>query len=242
MRIALERRQGPTKRAQSDAAHGSEEDMGFKVVRTTGDGEWGERLDACARHLFGPSREEWALGIEAGGAGLRLVASGPRGAHNAPDWVSAREARGSRWTHRRDVGSLADRTPEALADALNALVWSPVRVVSDAIRRSDPALARAFERAVLGEMQDERLEPLVIRFGVWIGEEDGPRYLCKVERAPESSRDGGLAWRWWSPLVREPQELAQLLRAALRARRREAAAPAHAREFWGWGSAGQAGA
>ena len=114
--------------------------------------------------------------------------------------------------------------------------------VHNPIGRMDAGLARQFESAVVTALGEERAEELVIRFGVWHGEEDGPRFHCKIEAAPQARLGAPPAWRWWSPLVQTPAELASHVREAMRGRRRTADEPAVAIEFWGWAAVGQAGA
>jgi hypothetical protein len=97
---------------------------------------------------------------------------------------------------------------------------------------------------VLEALRDEPEEPLVIRFGLWNGEDDGPRYVCKIESVPPAVFDAPPAWRWWSPLVRTAAELASPLRDAIGSRQRHTPArrATDERQFWGWGAVGQAGA
>ena len=123
-------------------------------------------------------------------------------------------------------------------------VAAAVEINSDPIERRDPRLAREFEEAVLHAL-GEATEALVIRFGVWDGEDDGPRYLCKIEEAPRRTLGSSPAWRWWSPMVRTPAELSAHVRQAAQTRTRHAAsvpAATPAFEYWGWASVGQAGA
>lgn len=88
--------------------------------------------------------------------------------------------------------------------------------------------ADAFERAVRETLPSGA--DLVVRFGVWEGEEDGRRRLvCKVESPPCDPLLEGPQWRWWSPLLTSPAELRGELQAALAARERALAPRAVAR-------------
>jgi hypothetical protein len=117
----------------------------------------------------------------------------------------------------------------------------PVRIASNEIDRHDPALAREFETAVLDALPGG--EALVVRFGLWEGEEDGPRYYCKLEAVPRPRLHDRPAWRWWSPLVRTPAELARHLADPASTRKRKAdAAPEGRLDAWGWGRTRHAGA
>lgn len=128
-------------------------------------------------------------------------------------------------------------------DSSQQLVERLERVIAPhPLRALDPALAGAFEAAVLQALRLEPAEPVVIRFGLWDGDPSGRRYVCKVESLPVGGFDPPAAWRWWSPLVATPAELSRHLEEALRSRR---PAPAQVDEevrqdFWGWGAAGQA--
>jgi hypothetical protein len=117
----------------------------------------------------------------------------------------------------------------------------PVRIASNAIDRHDPALAREFETAVLEALPDG--EALVVRFGLWDGEDDGPRYYCKLEAVPRPRLHDRPAWRWWSPLVRTPAELAGHLADPLSGRKGNVLAPdaEGQADAWGWGRARHAG-
>jgi hypothetical protein len=115
------------------------------------------------------------------------------------------------------------------------------------IARLDPALGAAFEEAALDALRHEVTEPVIVTFGIWRGDDDGPRYVCRVEAEPTPAFQVAPAWRWWSPLVTTPDELATCLREALTARRSAGPRPAPEspqadRLFWGWGAAGQVGA
>jgi hypothetical protein len=114
----------------------------------------------------------------------------------------------------------------------------PVTVVApNPIEQHDRALAHAFESAVADVLPAD--EAVLVRFGVWDGEEDGARFYCKVEAVPEPQLDARPAWRWWSPLVRTPADLATSLADVIRRRRTtmqarpDAVVRAH---HWGWGA------
>jgi hypothetical protein len=119
-----------------------------------------------------------------------------------------------------------------------------VEIAPNPIARRDPRLARAFEDAAIHAL-GEAVEAVVIRFSVWDGEDDGPRYVCKIEEAPGRAVGSSPAWRWWSPMVSTPAELSAHIREAASARARRAASGSTASvslEYWGWGAAGHAGA
>lgn len=220
--------------------------MPLMVIRRTGlDDELAAWLDRAARELVCRSGEEWTFAVEAQPRGLFLVATGPRRSRCGA-WAGepSRDAVGTRWRYRRVLGPAAEWTTGDLDDMVRDLVWHPLEVAPNPIQSVDPALARALERTVLEAMRNEPEEPLVVRFGLWNGEEDGPRYFCKIERVPSAAPDAPPAWRWWSPLVRTPTELAGPLQDAVGSRRRQPLdRPAtHERQCWGWGAVGQAGA
>ena len=123
-------------------------------------------------------------------------------------------------------------------------VAAAVEIAQNPIARLDPSLAREFEETVVRAL-GEPADALVIRFGVWDGEDDGPRFVCRIEEAPRRALGSSATWRWWSPMVRTSGELFALVREAVQARARQAASRAietPALEYWGWGSVRQAGA
>lgn len=220
--------------------------MGFELKRPDASREVGDRLDErAARRLVSRAAEEWTLSVEAGSSGPTLVACGPCRTTMPSEWVrevpdgTARD----RWRYRRALASCPERSREAIEQIVRDLVWQPFEILPHALRRTDPALAGAFEATVLEALRFEPAEPLVIRFGVWDGDDAGTRYVCKVESVPVVRFDPPPAWRWWSPLVATPAELAAALAEALRSRRPPATVTASLRrQYWGWGAAGQAGA
>jgi hypothetical protein len=218
--------------------------MEFEVIRSDASRDLSDRLERAAGRLVSRAGEEWTLAIETGAPGLSLVACGPCRTKPGPDW--AEEPEGSdrdRRRYRRTLASAAERSTETIEQVVRDLVWQPFEIAPHRLRREDPTLAGAFEATVLEALRFEPAEPLIIRFGVWNGDDAGPRYVCKVESLPASRFDAPSAWRWWSPLVATPSELGSLLEQALRARRPAAGGEASVRQdFWGWGAAGQAGA
>lgn len=112
------------------------------------------------------------------------------------------------------------------------------------IQERDPRLARQFEHVVREALRglDGLAEPgpIHVRFSVWEGD-DVARYVCKVECAGTNGFEAPEPpWRWWSGLVETPQDLAQALREAVRARQaRRRGRPDGRRtppppERWGW--------
>lgn len=114
--------------------------------------------------------------------------------------------------------------------------------VPNPIERVDPGLARRFEAAIADALGDAHPHAVSVRFGVWDGEDDGPCFVCKIESAPRAAPGAPPAWRWWSPLVRTPEELAGHVRAGLRALDRPAEAARPRDEYWGWAATGSDGA
>lgn len=220
--------------------------MPLTVVRREGEDDglvdW---LDRAARELVCRAGDEWTLAVEAHPRGLILVVTGPCRSHCGA-WAGepSRGADGTRWRYRRALGSATEWTSDALDAMVRDLVWHPLEIAPNPIQCVDPPLARALERTVLEALRGEPEEPLVIRFGLWNGDDDDPRYVCKVERVPSAAADAPPAWRWWSPLVRTPAELASHLQEAIRSRDRQPPTPraTKERQFWGWGAVGQAGA
>jgi hypothetical protein len=219
--------------------------MGFAVERSDASKELGDRLERGARHLVSRVGEEWTLAIEAGSSALTLVACGPCRTKPPAEWVRGAPPGTDRdlWRYRRTLASAPERSPEAIEQIVRDLVWQPFEILPHGLRRTDPTLAGAFEATVLEALRFEPAEPLVIRFALWNGDEAGTRYVCKVESVPGVGFDPPPAWRWWSPLVATPAELAADLAEALRSRRPPlTVATRHRQQFWGWGAAGQAGA
>jgi hypothetical protein len=82
-------------------------------------------------------------------------------------------------------------------------------------------LATAFKDALCSALAAEDVERIRVRCGVTRDDDDGLRFMCKVEYAGDGSASGLAAypWSWWSPLVAKPEELVGELRRALRTRR-----------------------
>lgn len=222
--------------------------MGLRCVEiAVGDSAIEGRLESALEQVGSRDGEDWTVRLESRGGAWALAVEGPRLLRTAPGWRTSFGAQSV--SYRRRLESDAERTPGFLGTVVRRLVWEPIEFRENLIEHLDADLGRAFEQAVLQSLRPEPPQPLLVRFGVWRGEEDGLRYVCRVEGAVAVSLSPEPSWRWWSPLVRTPDELATFLREALRARgqRREAkeekaVAPPRTRrqEFWGWGAAGQA--
>lgn len=216
--------------------------MPLTVVRHGGPQELIDSLETAARDLTCRANEEWTLTLEERPRGLSLVAAGPARSPSA-GWQAERATEGDEpRRYRRALEPASEWGASALFAVLRDLVWHPLEFAPNPLQRLDGDVARAFERVVLDLLRERPAEPLAVRFGAWDGEEDGPRYVCKVEGVPTIQADQPPAWRWWSPLVRSAAELSGHLQEALRSRDRAPAAGADERQFWGWGGARQAGA
>ena len=78
--------------------------------------------------------------------------------------------------------------------------------------------ARALE-GVVHEVLAGASEPMYVQFGTWAEEDGRTRFVCRVETAPAAPFGAMLQWRWWSPLLESPEELREVLTAAVQARR-----------------------
>ena len=85
--------------------------------------------------------------------------------------------------------------------------------------------ADALAEALCETLRSEDVERLRVRCGVARDDNNGLRFMCKVEIAGDRIVDGpaGHAWTWWSPLVERPEELLADLRRALRQRQQRLA-------------------
>ena len=157
-----------------------------------------------------PSDERWSIKVEPGPDTWELVAVGPeRGKEAQLGWQSERISEGLRY--RKLLRSAGDRRPDAIRRAARSLVWHRIVFRPNPIASLGRRLAEAFEDVVWDALRRRRLHALQVRFNVW---EDGGerRFVCKVEALPNGSAEAGR--RWWSPLVRTPEELASALAEA----------------------------
>lgn len=94
-----------------------------------------------------------------------------------------------------------------------------IEIVENPIHRHDAALARDVEgrlRALLGE---EMLGSVTVRFRVCRDEDNGFRFICKIENPPRVDTDVLIPWRWWSPLMASAADFSAALEEGLRVRR-----------------------
>jgi hypothetical protein len=157
-----------------------------------------------------PLDERWSIRVDPGPDTLELVATGPeRGKEAQLGWQAERVREGVQY--RRLLRGRDDRRPEAMRRALRSLIWHRIVFRPNPIVSIDPALAEAFEETVWEALRQRRQGAVQVHFNVW--QEDGDvRFVCKVEALPNGSAEAGR--RWWSPLVRDPEELAAALAAA----------------------------
>jgi hypothetical protein len=57
--------------------------------------------------------------------------------------------------------------------------------------------------------------PLEVQFGTWPAEDGRTQFLCRVEAPPAVAFGDATQWRWWSPLVDGPEQLREVLSAAV---------------------------
>jgi hypothetical protein len=75
------------------------------------------------------------------------------------------------------------------------------------VPREDPVDICLLEAIAVEALQGLDDEDLVVSFGVWEGDDDGVRFVCKVETPPGDPLGTQPPWRWWSALFRTPEEL-----------------------------------
>jgi len=96
---------------------------------------------------------------------------------------------------------------------------SHVSIVENTLGPHDAELAQAAEDALREALRGEGLGEVQVRFRLCRDEEDGVRFICKVENPPRVDTDVAMPWRWWSPLLRSAEELRDTLEEGLRLRR-----------------------
>jgi hypothetical protein len=95
----------------------------------------------------------------------------------------------------------------------------PIHIVANPLGGENPALARALEADLRRLLSGEDVGPVEVRFRICRDENDGLRFICKVENPPfdgEAARD---QWRWWSPLMTTADDFRTALQEGLRNRR-----------------------
>jgi hypothetical protein len=156
-----------------------------------------------------PSDEQWSIRIEQGVDSPELIAIGPKRGREAQVGWQAEPLSGG-VLYRRLLPGADDRRPQAIRRALRSLIWHRIVFRANPIDSLDLALADAFEETVRETLR-RRHGVVQVRFNVW-QDGDERRFVCKVEALPNGSAEADR--RWWSPLVRTPQELGAALAAA----------------------------
>ena len=93
-----------------------------------------------------------------------------------------------------------------------------IDIVANPLGGEDAGLARAVEEEVQRLLDGEEVGAVEVRFRV-CRDEDGLRFICKVENPPSDGEDGRSQWRWWSPLMKTAEEFRKALEDGLRVRR-----------------------
>jgi hypothetical protein len=99
-----------------------------------------------------------------------------------------------------------------------------IQVLENPIFQQSPPLGRAVEEEIRRALQNEPLGTLQVRFRVCRDEDEGLRFICKVENPPTVDVEGSFpAWRWWSPLLSSAEDLRKALAEGLQVRRQRLA-------------------
>jgi hypothetical protein len=102
---------------------------------------------------------------------------------------------------------------------------SAIEILENRLVGHDADLASAVEDEVRRALAPEGLGTVQVRFGVCRDDEDGLRFICKVENPPRREVDSAdLPWRWWSPLMESLGDFQAALGEGLRIRRERLAA------------------
>lgn len=97
---------------------------------------------------------------------------------------------------------------------------SQVEIVENPIAGQNASLGAEVEEQVRRALRDEDLGPVQVRFRICRDEQDGLKFVCKVENPPRVDGDGAAPpWRWWSPLLETAPQLRESLEEGLRVRR-----------------------
>lgn len=100
----------------------------------------------------------------------------------------------------------------------------PIDIVANPLGSEDPTLARAVEAALRRLLSAEDVGPVEVRFRICRDENDGLRFVCKVENPPFAGEAARAQWRWWSPLMTTVEDFRNALQEGLRIRRERRAA------------------
>jgi hypothetical protein len=98
-----------------------------------------------------------------------------------------------------------------------------IQVLENPILQQSPVLGRAVEDEIRRALQSEPLGTLQVRFRVCRDEDEGLRFICKVENPPSVDALDSPAWRWWSPLLTSAEDLRKALAEGLQVRQQRLA-------------------
>jgi hypothetical protein len=175
------------------------------------------RVEAAVRDVGAGTPREWLVSLSATASepAWELIVEGPRRRRPSDaEWsVGALPGGGARY--RRVLRGRSERTPDVVSGALRRLMWEEIQFRPHTV--ADPSVAQSFEHAVWSVLKSRSLPPRCVRFSPWKLDDGSLQYVCKVEMDPRFCL-GELPWRWWSPLVDTPQQLAACLEDALAAR------------------------
>ena len=94
-----------------------------------------------------------------------------------------------------------------------------IEILENPIHRHDAALGTAVESELRRILAGESVGQVTVRFRVCRDEDDGFRFICKVENPPRVDTEVMMPWRWWSPLLETADDFAAALEEGLRVRR-----------------------
>ena len=201
--------------------------MGLTITAVSiGDAETQRAVRQALCDLGADAGEDWTARIIAdGNCAWEFILDGPRRSM-APlaDWEIVRREGHARY--RRILQGSDERNAEYVKNAARRVLWQRIEFRENPIRSINAEQGSAFEEAVWDVLRHEP-EPFQVRFGVW---RDGPealQFVCKVETT-QARGPARATWRWWSPLVRRPEDLNSRLREAIDARRRRQVVPSRA--------------
>ena len=116
------------------------------------------------------------------------------------------------------------RSRRSSPPVLSPATAAEIQVIENPILQQSPQLGRAVEEEVRRALRNEPLGLVQVRFRVCREEDEGMRFICKVENPPAVEVEGGLpAWRWWSPLLSSVEDLGAALAEGLQVRRQRLA-------------------